>query len=122
MLKIIVLFSILVTQVGFAVEVIDEGQPAPYKGYLFNPEEEKQLRVINERKLKLEDLAIKQDEKIASMERVITLQSDRIDLLRGELGKEEPLSNWGRFGYFALGVVTTGAMFYLTAKTIDSVK
>lgn len=44
----LLLLSLVLPSNVFAVDFLTKGTPAPYDGYLFNPTEERQIRLINE--------------------------------------------------------------------------
>ena len=56
-MKYLIIITLIFSANSFAVTPIDEGQKSPETGYIFDKDEEKQVRGINEKRLKLEDLA-----------------------------------------------------------------
>ena len=118
MLFILFTMTVLTNNV-FSAEVLDKGEVAPYKGVIFTVKEEQNLRANNEKRLKLEDLRITYENKMFAQERKIVLQNDRINLLRDGLKDSAKLSTWGKFGYFMVGFISSGVIFYYSAKAIN---
>lgn len=110
-MKYILILSLVFSLSTHAVIPIKEGQKSPETGYIFNVDEEKQIRTINEKRLKLEDLAVKQDE-------LNKVQSERIVLLEQEV-KNSKLTGWQKVGYVFIGVLTTATAVYLAGKLKD---
>lgn len=98
-----------------------EYQPAPCTGYLFSPEKEKEVRLMNEDyKLATEEIELL-DKQVAlyksqqaSLESIIASEKQRADLWETKANdyatkfiKERDKSDLSNILYFSLGIVTT---------------
>lgn len=107
------------------VRLLHQGEPAPYTGYLFAPEDEKRVRLldqkltiseqkvdiltkINKNNLELYDLANK---------RADVWQKQAEDLSK-QLSQEKKDDFWRSTFYFTLGAVLTGLAAYGMSRTI----
>ena len=109
-MKYLIILSLIFSANSFAVTPIKEGQKSPETGYIFTSSEEKQVRGINEKRLKLEDLAVKQEE-------LNKVQSERISELEKEVEKRT-FTTSEKVIYFGLGVLATGISVYLAGKLV----
>ena len=109
-MKYLIILSLIFSANSFAVTPINEGQKSPETGYIFTSSEEKQVRGINEKRLKLEDLAVKQEE-------LNKVQSERISELEKEVEKRT-FTTSEKVIYFGLGVLATGISVYLAGKLV----
>lgn len=107
-MKYLIILSLIFSANSFAVTPIKEGQKSPETGYIFTPSEEKQVRGINEKRLKLEDLAVKQEE-------LNKVQSERITELEKEVEKRS-FTTTQKVIYFGLGILATSLAISLTNK------
>jgi hypothetical protein len=97
-----------------AADSVRKGDLVPYNGVLFNHEEAQKLVANDQKRLKLEDLAVKQDARA-------TLQDDRINLLRNELESQRGYT-LGKYGYFLLGVLGGTVLMYYGTKAAGNLK
>ena len=111
----ILISLLLITNISFAVTPIKEGQKSPESGYIFSQSEEKQVRGINEKRLKLEDLTVKQEELNRIQEEKLVLQTEQIKNLQIEVDKNK-FTSTQKVIYFISGVIFMGASVYLTGK------
>lgn len=107
-MKYIIILSFILSANSFAVIPIKKDQKSPETGYIFNIDEEKQVRGINEKKIKLEDLAVKQEELNNS-------QNTRIIELEKEV-KKNSFTTIQKIIYFGLGILTTSIIIGITNK------
>jgi len=114
-MKILISILLVLSFSSYAqkLEVLNEGQKAPYDGLLADKKQMEQFREINERKkllekqnIQLKDLALTKDQRIK-------FHQENADFYKQELRKQESRTFWAKVGYFTLGVVVTG----LAAKT-----
>ena len=110
MKKLLVLFLVFSLN-GYAVTPLKKGQPSPEDGFLFNKQEEKEVRKKNEENKILKGLTIKQDELIKN-------QDQQIGLLEGKLKKRD-VSGLEKTLYFIAGVLFTSGSVYLAGKLRD---
>ena len=114
-MKYLIILSLVFSANSFAVTPIKEGQKSPETGYIFSQSEEKQVRGINEKRLKLEDLAVKQEELNKVQTEKIKLQEDQISNLQIEINKTK-FTTTQRVIYFGLGILATGLAISLANK------
>ncbi len=107
-MKYLIILSLIFSANSFAVTPIKSGQKSPETGYIFSVDEEKQVRGINEKRLKLEDLSIKQEE-------LNQVQSERISTLEKEV-ENSKLTNTEKVLYFVGGILVTGLAVNLANK------
>ena len=107
-MKYLIILSLVFSANSFAVTPIKEGQKSPETGYIFSQSEEKQVRGINEKRLKLEDLAVKQEE-------LNKVQSERISELEKEVEKRT-FTTSEKVIYFGLGILATSLAITLANK------
>ena len=87
----------------FGAKVLQKGDSAPYKGILFDMEEERGLRKVKMEHIQIKELNALQLEKLM-------LQSKRIKNLRSHI--ESNKSVWSKIGFFTLGILATSAALY----------
>ena len=109
-MKYLIILSLIFSANSFAVTPIKEGQKSPESGYIFSVSEEKQIRTINEKRLKLEDLSLKQEE-------LNKVQSEKISELEKEV-ERRTFTTTEKVIYFGLGVLATGISVYLSGKLV----
>jgi len=107
-MKYLMILSLIFSANSFAVTPIDEGQVSPETGYIFDKNEEKQVRGINEKRLKLEDLAIKYEE-------LNKVQSEQISALEKEV-ENAKLTTTEKVLWFVGGILATGLSISLANK------
>ena len=107
-MKILITSLLIFSLSTYAVTPIKSGEKSPTDGYVFSKDEEKQVREINEKKIALEELAVKQAD-------LIKIQEDRIVILEKEVDTRI-LTGWEKAGYVILGIVGTSAAVYLAGK------
>jgi len=106
---IIGLFLMLFTQASAAnVTYLEQGAKAPYSGYLFTPEKEKEVRV----KIQLYDT---QEDLLNILQKRLDNQLDQNVVLSDRLEKRETTEFYKNLIYFALGV-------YVTTVAVDLAK
>lgn len=115
-MKWISLILLIITLNSFSMTPVKKDDTVPYDGYLFNNEEEKKIRQINEEKIKLEDLNILKDKKIELQDLRINNYQNYVE----DTKDLKPLGSWERVGWFFLGVLSTGVGFYTTSKIIKN--
>lgn len=103
-----ILICMLMTFQCLAVTPMKKGDVAPKDGYLFDKQEEKEVRKKVEENKILKGLTIKQDELIQN-------QNQRIDLMEKNLQKRD-VSGLEKILYFIGGVLVTGGSVYLAGK------
>ncbi len=115
-LKIFGISSLLLSSVCFAdVVAINQGQVAPFKGYLFSSDKELEARSAMLDNVILKDMTARQEKVIQLYKADEGIFDQRIenyikqnDILAKENEQLRSMNNWERFGWFALGVVATG--------------
>ena len=107
-MKYLIILSLIFSANSFAVTPIKEGQKSPESGYIFTPSEEKQIRTINEKRLKLEDLSLKQEE-------LNKVQSEKISELEKEV-ERRTFTTTEKVIYFSLGIIATSLAISLANK------
>ena len=107
-MKYLIILSIIFSANSFAVTPIKSGQKSTETGYIFSVDEEKQVRGINEKRLKLEDLSVKQEE-------LNKVQSERIVVLEKEV-ENRSFTNTEKVLYFVGGILATGLILSLVNK------
>ena len=101
-----ILSLLLISSISFAGEVkyLEQGDPAPYNGYLFTITKELEVRLLNE-KLPVLEKKIQLQEDIAQiMEARIKNDKEYISSLE----KKQDFQSLKELGYFVLGAVLTG--------------
>lgn len=125
-MKYLILF-ILSTQLAFAQDVsyLEKGSPAPYTGYLFSPQKEREIRLTTETlkycdKSKEMALSILQDyetkDKITADR--MNLRDQQIDSLSKRLVDAKDDSFLSKAGFFILGALVTGGIAYGLTRTL----
>lgn len=125
--KILITF-LLFSQVVYAdgpVQYLDKLTPAPYAGYLFTPEKEKEVRFKLVERDYYETLTTSLTSINSKQEALLKLQDDRINLytqqvdnLSKRLAESKDSNFWSNAGFFILGaLVTTGIAFSVTRAT-----
>lgn len=96
------------------VVYLEEGKPAPYTGYLFNPTKEKELRLLDVNLTyyksfseSLQNINKAQEDNLKQMDYRLTLRDKRIEELTD---RQDGI--WGKIGFFILGSVITGLVSY----------
>lgn len=117
----IFLIAIVIHNQVFAEDVkyLNQGETAPYNGFLFTVKRSEELRKmeldldkykylnesLNKSLTYQNDIAAKKDEQIK-------LYEDRNDVLSKRLQEERSMTSLERFGWFALGVISVGLATY----------
>lgn len=107
-------------EVPSRVKLLEEGNVAPYTGYLFSFEKEREARVAVET-VKIQDNIIKQyksNEEI--FERRISNLSEQNDNLAKRNEALQSTSTWERIGWVTLGVVITGLGVYGSSQVLKA--
>lgn len=107
-MKVITALLLVFSLSTYAVTPIKAGEKSPTDGYIFSKSEEKQVREINEKKIALEELAVKQAD-------LIKIQEDRIVILEKEVDTRT-LTGWEKTGYVIIGIVGTASAVYLAGQ------
>ena len=107
-MKYLIILGLIFSANSFAVTPISKGQKSPETGYIFDKDEEKQVRGINEKRLKLEDLSIKQEE-------LNKVQSEQITVLEKEV-ENSKLTTTEKVLWFVGGILVTGLSINLANK------
>lgn len=91
-----------------SVTFIKIGNPAPCSGYLFSPEMEEKMRILDQ-KSKILELSLSKQEELTKVqdERIILLQ-DRNLTLYNQLEDRKETEWWKVAGAFVLGSIITG--------------
>ena len=118
-LAIILSISICFPAYAADVKYVKEGEPVPYTGYLFTPEKEKELRLLDD-KLSLSEQKINllkstnelQTQLIDNGNKRIEIYQKQVDYLGEKVVSTEDKSFWKSTLYFTLGAVLTGAVAY----------
>lgn len=115
--KLITYFLILVSTTCFADPVVvslDKGQVAPFDGYLFTPEKEKELRLLDSNVNYYKSLSDSlntinkvQGDSLDKMQERITLRDTQIDNLTKRVNDSDT-GFFTKAGYFIFGAVVTG--------------
>lgn len=111
-MKAILLVLILLTQSAFGctkpVTHLLEGDKAPCEGYLFSPEQEKEVRgkveIMEQQTHVIQD----QDALIVNLKQQIDNETKQTQNLNSQLNA----SSWDKYIYFGLGVLATSAAIY----------
>jgi hypothetical protein len=110
-MKYIILLTIFVSNIALGVTPIKKGEVSPHDGYIFTVEEEKALRTRDMQRIKLEELNTLKDQKIE-------LQNEKIKILESHIST----SSYTKYGYFALGVLTTIGSLYVSSLILRNLK
>jgi len=100
----------LASQSVFAQEVkyLEKGQTAPYTGFLFTPDLEKEFRLMDKKLEFNVELNVSYENLIKSYQGNEALQNKRIDICQAQNEKlAKPKSSLEGVGSFLLGVATT---------------
>lgn len=110
---IFMLICLLLTYVrADEVKFIKKDEPAPYEGYLFSPEKEKEVRYTTKRLETVENLNQLQEEKVFLYEKRLEIRDKQLDALSNRVVDEKNDSFLSKAGMFILGaLVTTGIVF-----------
>ena len=118
-MKYLLVFLLSIQNV-FALEVkyLEQGQNAPYTGYLISPETENHFRLIDtelqfQTKLNNSLTIINK-----SYEQTITVMQNRIDLQQQRVEELYSRENsiWGKLGFFLLGAAAATLITFGVAK------
>lgn len=124
--KVIAIFLIFgVTANANEVTYLEQGKPAPFTGYLFSTEQEKEIRYqlidadFNTKRLQIKDGII------SNYESQIVIYDKRLELYKNtseELAKQmianKDVSFWEKSFYFILGATLTGLVSYGLVNTL----
>jgi hypothetical protein len=101
------------------VKYVEKGTLAPYTGYLFSPEDEKNARLMAKEMEYFRDLSESMGKLIESDEKVIKVQNERIELYNTQIvnmskriSETESDNFWRNTLFFVLGAVLTGAITF----------
>jgi len=86
----------------------------PYNGVIFTSKEGRELAKNDKTRLKLKDLAVKQEQRIE-------IQDMRIVQLRGYVEDQDNLSPMGKLGWGIVGFIGGGIVFYYAGKVVNNV-
>lgn len=92
------------------VTYLQEGKPAPYSGYLFTLEIEKEAREAVILVPKLRMLVSQQNDMMNVLEKRIDIKEAQIENYKMQLDRKENF--WSRGIYFVAGVIVTGGFLY----------
>lgn len=102
---------------------LNQGNPAPFDGYLFSPSKEKELRLLDSNvnyykslNNSLDIINKAQSDNLDKMSQRLTIRDQQLDLVTKRLSE----TNAGFFekaGFFILGSVITGVIGYGVYKT-----
>ena len=115
-LKIFGISSLLLVSVCNAQVVsLNQGQVAPFKGYLFSPDKEEEARKASLDNVILKDIMMRQEQVIVLYKQTEGIYDERLDKYmqqNDKLAKENEslrsINALEKFGWFALGVLATG--------------
>lgn len=108
---------LLIPNLAFGqVTLLNKDEPAPYKGYLFSPEDELETRIKVSKVNLLESLTIKQGEQIDILKDRIDIKEQQLDNLAKQLQSAEKMSDLNKLIYFVLGGVIVGAIVGYVGK------
>ena len=112
--------------VNAEVVYVEKGKLAPYSGYLFSPEKEKETRLMVKEMGYYKNLSESMDKLLKSDQVLITQQDTRIELYNTQITnlselayKNESDSFWRNTLYFTLGAVLTGVIVFGVNKASD---
>ncbi len=112
MIKLIFIISLIISNYSFAdVSLLEKGQQAPYKGYLFSPDLELEVRVKVNKNLFLESLVIKQQQEIDILNNRVQVKDELIINVEKQLKQSERNSSFEKIVYFMLGIVITSSIY-----------
>ena len=107
LLTLIMCFSLSFSAIAGKLEVVKEGQPAPYDGLLADQDQMKEFRQINEEKKLLEEKTEKQEQLSKIKEVETTYYKENLDKTREELDKQEKRTFLTGVAFFLGGVLMT---------------
>lgn len=114
----IMMIGLLTTQLSFAeVRFLEKGQQAPFTGYLFTPELEKEFRLMDKKLEFSTQLNTSYESLIKSYEGNEAILHKRVEICQTQNEKlAKPKSDLGSFGYFILGAATTILIMFAHGK------
>jgi hypothetical protein len=115
MKALLILALLTISLNSFAVDYLKRGEPSKQDGFLFNPEEEVQLRQMDQDNLTLKDLNLLQDEKIKVL-------SEQNLIVSTSLATIEARTSFNKYLYFAFGFISSSLVIYGSAKIYNYVK
>lgn len=118
------LVLMLIPSISLAqVSPIKKGESAPQDGFFITKEQEKKFRQMNEDKKKVEhqnlslkDLQIKQEEKSQILQERLDNRKKQAEDLKEQVEDLRTDTFFGRTVYFIGGLLTAGAVGYITLK------
>ena len=112
-MKFLMCILLMLSFSAHAVTYVGDKQIAPYAGYLFSPDEERQVRQNNEERLTLKDLSYHQEQKAQILEERVKGYKEYVD-------EQNRMGNWSKFGWIAAGSVGTVLVLFLATSVVKS--
>lgn len=106
-LTLIMCFSLSFSAIAGKLEIVKEGQPAPYDGLLADQDQMKEFRQINEEKKLLEEKTEKQEQLSKIKEVETTYYKENLEKTREELDRQEKRAFLTGVAFFVGGILMT---------------
>ncbi len=106
-------------------DLLEQTQPAPYRGYLITPEREKKLRLMSEELDLYKGLAENNKKILENYKESVSLYQERLNVaqkdnseLNDKLRKHEEYTFWKYAGMFTLGILTSVATAFAVSQAV----
>lgn len=95
-----------------SVKYLNKDDKAPFDGYLFSREAERQLRLTDLELKQSKDIIKLYEQKSTIQEKQIELRDKELDVLSKRVIEQKDDSFFGKIGFFVLGVAATSAIAF----------